>query len=159
VTEDNRRQAIAQDLRQSELALKAARLLKDAGIYNDALSRLYYAIHHATTALLMTESIEPRRHRAVPSLLSTHFLPSGVLTPEDIATVSRAQSYRDLADESRAWNATAAIADEAFAVVEPLIERIRGVLDRGGWIHPASGERAPLTAASAAPAPPPTPPR
>jgi hypothetical protein len=37
----------------------------------------------------MTESIEPRRHRAVPSLLSTHFLPSGVLTPEDIAIVWR----------------------------------------------------------------------
>ena len=40
MTEDNRMQAIAQDLRQSELAMKAARLLKAAGLYNDALSRL-----------------------------------------------------------------------------------------------------------------------
>jgi uncharacterized protein (UPF0332 family) len=85
VTEDNRKQAIAQDLRQSELAMKGARLLKDAGLYNDALSRLYYALHHATLALLMTESIEPRRHRAVSSLLSTHFLSSGKLAAEDIA--------------------------------------------------------------------------
>jgi hypothetical protein len=45
--EDHRRQAIAQDLQQSELAMKAARLLKDAGLYNDALSRLYSALHHA----------------------------------------------------------------------------------------------------------------
>jgi uncharacterized protein (UPF0332 family) len=135
MTEDNRRQAIAQDLRQSELAMKAARLLKDAGLYNDALSRLYYALHHVTIALLLTESIEPRRHRAITSLLSAHFLPSGTLTAEDIAVVGRTQSYRDLADYERAWEATSAIADEAFAAVEPLIARIRGLLDRGGWIH------------------------
>jgi uncharacterized protein (UPF0332 family) len=139
VTEDNRKQAIAQDLRQSELAMKGARLLKDAGLYNDALSRLYYALHHATLALLMTESIEPRRHRAVSSLLSAHFLSPGKLTAEDIVVVSRTQTYRDLADYDRAWNATSAIADEAFAAVEPLITRIAQLLDTGGWREPASG--------------------
>lgn len=139
MTEDNRRQAIAQDLRQSELAMKGARLLRDAGLYNDALSRLYYALHHATLARLMTEGVEPRRHRAVASLLSAHFLPSGVLTAEDIAVVGRTQSYRDLADYNRAWEATLAIADEAFAAVEPLLDRIRATLAREGWIAPAAG--------------------
>ena len=139
MTEDNRKRAIAQDLRQCELAMKAARLLKDAGLYNDALSRLYYALHHATLALLLTESIEPRRHRAVSSLLSTHFLSPGKLTAEDIAVVGRTQSYRDLADYNRAWNATLAIADEAFAAAEPLITRIRELLESGGWLEPASG--------------------
>jgi uncharacterized protein (UPF0332 family) len=137
--EDHRRQAIAQDLQQSELAMKAARLLKDAGLYNDALSRLYYALHHATLALLMTESIEPRRHRAVTSLLSSHFLPSGKLRAEDIATVSRIQTYRDLADYDRAWTATAVIADEAFTAVEPLLARIRELLESGGWLPAAPG--------------------
>ena len=88
-----------------------------------------------TIALLLTESIEPRRHRAITSLLSAHFLPSGTLTAEDIAVVGRTQSYRDLADYERAWEATSAIADEAFAAAPPLIARIRGLLDRGGWIH------------------------
>ena len=46
MSEENRRLAILQDLRQSELALKATRLLKDAGLYNDALSRLYHARYH-----------------------------------------------------------------------------------------------------------------
>lgn len=139
MTEDNRRRAIAQDLRQSELAMKAARLLKDAGLYNDALSRLYYALHHVTIALLLTEGIEPRRHRAITSLLSAHFLPAGTLTAEDIAIVSRTQTYRDLADYERAWEATLSIADEAFAAVEPLIARMRELLERGGWIEPPSG--------------------
>ena len=136
MTEDNRRQAIGQDLQQSELAMKGARLLRDAGLYNDALSRLYYALHHATLALLMTEGVEPRRHRAVSSLLSAHFLPSGKLSAEDIAVVSRTQTYRDLADYDRAWNATQAIVDEAFAAVEPLLARIDELLDSDGWRAP-----------------------
>lgn len=136
MTEDNRRVAIEQDLHQSELALKAARLLKDAGLYNDALSRLYYALYHATSALLVTESVEPRRHRVITSLLTTHFVRTGVLSAEDIAVVGKAQTYRSLADYNRAWEATAVIADEAFASVEPLITRIREVLDRDGWLRP-----------------------
>jgi uncharacterized protein (UPF0332 family) len=138
VTQDNRRLAIQQDLRQSAFAMKAACALRDLGLYNDALSRLYYALHHATTALLLTEGVEPRRHRAVASLLSTHFLHAGVLTAEDVVVVGRTQTYRDLADYERSWEATPAIADEAFAAVEPLITRIREILDRGGWTQPPS---------------------
>ncbi|HSN99245.1 MAG TPA: HEPN domain-containing protein [Candidatus Nanopelagicales bacterium] len=136
MTRDSRREAIQQDLRQCAAAMKAARALRDMGLYNDALSRLYYALYHATTALLLTEGVEPRRHRAVARLLSTHFLPTGVLTAEDVAAVGRTQSYRDLADYERSWEATPGIADEAFTSVEPLIARIQKILDDGGWTRP-----------------------
>jgi uncharacterized protein (UPF0332 family) len=139
MTQDNRRVAIQQDLEQCATALKAARALRDMGLYNDALSRLYYALYHATTALLLTEGVEPRRHRAIAGLLSAHFSRAGVLTAEEVAVVSRTQSYRDLADYERSWQATPAIAEEAFAAVEPLIERIREILDRDGWTRPLSG--------------------
>jgi uncharacterized protein (UPF0332 family) len=86
----------------------------------------------------LTESVEPRRHRVITSLLTTHFVRSGVLTAEDIAAVGKAQTYRDLADYNRAWEATPAIADEALASVEPLIVRIREALHRGGWTAPSS---------------------
>ncbi len=139
MTHDNRRQAIQQELRQCAAALRAARALRDMGLCNDALSRLYYALYHATTALLLTEGVEPRRHRSIAGLLSAHFLRAGVLTAEEVAVVGRTQSYRDLADYERAWEATPAIAADAFASVEPLIARIEEVLERGGWTRPPSG--------------------
>lgn len=134
MTDANRKLAIAQELNHGDIALKAARLLRDAGMYNDALSRLYYALYHAMTALLLTEGIEPRRHRAIASLLGTHFVATGALTAADVALVSRTYGYRDLADYERTWVATADIAATAFADVEPLIERVHGMLQRGGWI-------------------------
>jgi len=134
VTEDNRRTAIAQELHQAALSQRAARLLRDAGLYNDALSRLYYALFHTMTALLLTAGVEPRRHRALPGLLGAHFVTRGALTAADIAVVSRSESYRDLADYERTWEATREIVDTAFAEVEPLLLRAGELLRAEGWV-------------------------
>jgi uncharacterized protein (UPF0332 family) len=139
VTGDNRRKAIEQELKQSALAMQAARALRDLGLYNDALSRLYYGVFHATTALLLTEGVEPRRHRAIAGLLGAHFIPSGALRAEDMATVNRIQGYRDLADYERTWEANAGIAEPAFTEAERLIARIRELIEGGGWTSPPAG--------------------
>jgi uncharacterized protein (UPF0332 family) len=134
VTENNRRIAIAQELHQAELAQRAARLLRDAGLHNDALSRLYYALFHTMTALSLTQGVEARRHRALTGLLGAHFVNSGALTVADIAVVSRSESYRDLADYERTWEATREIVDGAFAEVEPLLLRADELLRAGCWV-------------------------
>lgn len=131
MTEENRRDAIAKELRQAKLARDAVRLLTDAGLYNDALNRLYYALFHTLVALLLTEGVEPRRHRGLPHLLGTHF-PS-LLGPADIALVTRAATYRDLADYERTWEATREIADEASSAVDDLVGRVSKYLDEKGW--------------------------
>jgi len=73
MTDEDRRAAVALELRHASSALAAARLLRDAALYNDALSRLYYALFHTMTALLLTEGVEPRRHRSLPGLLGAKF--------------------------------------------------------------------------------------
>jgi len=133
VTEEDRRTAIALELRHASAALAAARLLRGASLHNDALSRLYYALFHTMTALLLTEGVEPRRHRALPGLLGTKFMASGLLTATDIALVSRAATYRDLADYERTWEATAVVAAAAFDEIEPIMERVRAHLAATGW--------------------------
>ncbi|HEY3234547.1 MAG TPA: HEPN domain-containing protein, partial [Polyangiaceae bacterium] len=73
VTEDNRRRAIAHELRHADQAWSASRALHELGLSNDALSRLYHAIFHVMAALLLSAGVEVRRHRALPGLLGTHF--------------------------------------------------------------------------------------
>jgi hypothetical protein len=58
------------------------------------------------------------------------------LSAKDIAAVSRAAMYRELADYERTWNADAETAHEAFAELDALIARARAVLVAGGWIAP-----------------------
>jgi uncharacterized protein (UPF0332 family) len=133
MTEDNRRKAIAEAVKSGGRALQAARALRDLGLYNDALSRLYYALLHHVTALLLTHGIEPRRHRALPGLVTTHLVPNGPLVSADVTLVARIAGYRDLADYERAWEASRQDADQAFADVEPLVERALKFLQDEGW--------------------------
>jgi uncharacterized protein (UPF0332 family) len=115
------------ELGHGRSAHRAAQLLREAGLYNDALNRLYYALFHAVTALLLTAGIEPRRHRALPGLLGTHF--SHALGPSELAVVARAATWRDLADYERTWQANAEVTAQAFAEIEPLMYRLQELVD------------------------------
>lgn len=117
------------ELGHARSAYSAARLLRDAGLYNDALNRLYYALYHVVTALLLSAGVEPRRHRALPGLLGTHF--AHALGPGELAVVARAATWRDLADYERTWQANAEVIAQAFAEIEPLMSRLQELLASG----------------------------
>ena len=134
MTHDNRRAAIARELEHGGKALAAARLLREAALYNDALSRLYYALFHHVAALLLTEGVDPSSHSALPGLLGKHFVLHGRLTASDVAIVSRTAGYRNLADYERTWDAPMDVVDGAFTEVLGLVARIESVLTEGAWI-------------------------
>jgi uncharacterized protein (UPF0332 family) len=115
------------ELGHARSAHRAAQLLRESGLYNDALNRLYYALYHIVTALLLSAGVEPRRHRALPGLLGTHF--AHALGPAELAVVARAATWRDLADYERTWQANAEVTAQAFAEIEPLMSRLQQLLD------------------------------
>ena len=127
MTDDEvRKSAIGLELGHAQASHQAAQLLRDAGLYNDALNRLYYALYHVVTALLLSTGVEPRRHRALPGLLGIHF--GSVLGPAELAVVARAATWRDLADYERTWQANLEVTAQAFAEIEPLMHRLRELL-------------------------------
>jgi len=139
VTEDNRRTAIAQEVRHGRNALRAAESLRDLGLHNDALDRLYYGLFHHVLALLMIEGVEPRRHGSLAGLLGQHVVGKHELTAADVAVVSRAYAARDLADYERTWDADKKTVVASFGEVVPLIERIQRYLAASGWLSPDEG--------------------
>jgi uncharacterized protein (UPF0332 family) len=55
------------------VSCSAAKLLIDAGIYNDAISRLYYAVLYQTKALLLTVNVDVDKHSTAKMMLALHF--------------------------------------------------------------------------------------
>ena len=116
------RDAVARELRHGRAAFAAASALRGLGMQNDALSRLYYAVFHHATALLLTEGVEPRRHRSMPGLLLTHLGGAG-FDASDAARLGRLATYRDMADYERAFDATDDIVAAAFVDAEVFLEK------------------------------------
>jgi hypothetical protein len=94
---------VADELSHSEEAMRAAEALLGLNLPRDAINRLYYALYHATLALLLTEGLEPTSHHGVLSLLGMHFIKPGRLPAALGATLRRIQAYREAADYTRGF--------------------------------------------------------
>jgi uncharacterized protein (UPF0332 family) len=71
------KQDIPELLSQSESSLGAARLLYENEYYAESVSRAYYAMFYAATALLHSRDIAVSKHSAVISQVGQHFVKTG----------------------------------------------------------------------------------
>lgn len=62
---------------RAESSLEAARLLIDNEYYTESVSRVYYAMFYAATALLHSEGITVSKHSAVIAQVGQHFAKTG----------------------------------------------------------------------------------
>lgn len=67
------------ELRLSAENLAAVPLLARAELYRGAISHLYYAAHHAVSALLAAHGLEAGTHDGVQALFGLHFVKSGAV--------------------------------------------------------------------------------
>lgn len=122
MTDDNIRRNVQDELRLADSALAAARALVDLGLTPDAASRVYYAALHAARALLFSIGLDPGSHRAVRTLVSRHFVQTGLLAPECSKDLAQLEALRTAGDY-----------DTAFALgidqVRPELEKARAFLE------------------------------
>ena len=91
------------DLSQKELtrankALLAARTLLESQLYQDCVSRSYYAVLHAAKAALTTVGVEPESHHAVRRMFGLHLVKSGKIEKEFAAILTAQQADREIGD-------------------------------------------------------------
>lgn len=75
--DDAARKLIEGYLQKAENKLKVAEKLLGTGDYDDAVSRAYYAVFHATQALLLTEGQKTESHKGAVTLFSLLFVKTG----------------------------------------------------------------------------------
>ena len=74
----NRKEEMIQlEKQQATTALAEAEVLIQNSFYNGAISRMYYACYHATSALLLTRNIAPKTHKGTVSELNKYFVSDG----------------------------------------------------------------------------------
>lgn len=133
MTQVARKETVALDLANAEKALKAARALRDLGLVNDALSRLYFAAFFLVRALLSSEGVEAKSHRGVHSLIGLLFVKSGRLEKEHQQILSRLETWRNKADYERGFEEDPTLFDAEWQAALKLKSRIEELLRAGGF--------------------------
>ena len=80
---ESRQAMIAYRQEKAYAAIDDAVFLTEAGRYNLAANRLYYALYYAASALLLSKGIVTKRHSGLITQIHMNFVKSGILTTEE----------------------------------------------------------------------------
>jgi len=91
------------DLSQKELirakkALLAAKTLLEHQLYEDCVSRSYYAVLHAAKAALARKGVEPESHHAVRRMFGLHLVKTGEIEKDFARILTAEQEDREIGD-------------------------------------------------------------
>jgi uncharacterized protein (UPF0332 family) len=136
VTTENRRRNIAAEVRRGNEALESARILLDAGMHADAVSRAYYGAFHYARALLLMLGEEARTHGGLERMLQRDLVREGKLDPDVARLFSRLQKFRQDADYDAEFVFTKKGASEEVAAAGSFVAEAQAVLTTGGWLEP-----------------------
>ena len=89
---------VEKELVRAQKALRAARLLLEQGLHEDAVSRAYYAVLHAAKAALITVGEQPKSHDGVRVLFGLRLVNSGLVEKEYARILTAEQEDREIGD-------------------------------------------------------------
>ncbi len=125
-------------LSRARESLRAAEVLRDAGLAADSASRAHQASVHAERALLATEKRSPQDARSVHRLTTLHFLAPGQLPEEHGGALDHLAVLRARADDQPLGDLSAGDASEAVAAAAAFLSAVETFLRREGHLEPQS---------------------
>ena len=91
---------------RAEQAFRASTLLLEGRFYEDAISKAYYAMLYASSALLAKYRIRRKKHSAVIAAIGQYFVKPGHLSTQIHRNFINVFEDRETADYNVTWQAT-----------------------------------------------------
>ena len=119
------------DEAETEKALVEAKDNANLGHWNLVANRLYYAVFHITSALLIDKGFTAKSHNGIFCILGQEFVRKGLLDREDAKLASRLQNMRQSGDYDDMFDWTKDDVLPLFEKTENLIEKMKGLISVG----------------------------
>ena len=111
--------------------LQAVEINIQNDLFNVAISRAYYAMFYAATALLKSKGVERKKHSGVISALGEHFVKPGLIEVEYAKMITNAFDSRNDGDYDVAFVVTKELAETEFRDAVKFVNRIEQYLLQG----------------------------
>lgn len=124
LTHENRHDVIAYRIEKAHKCLEEAKAVADLNFWNLAGNRLYYAIFHVCTALLLDKGLSAKTHAGVIHLIGSKFVATGLLNRDCGRLISRLYELRQSGDYDDLYDATE---EEILPYIEKVANMIKQV--------------------------------
>lgn len=116
------------ELNRAQKALSAAKALLEYQLYEDCVSRAYYAVLHAAKAALAMEGVEPQSHNAVRRMFGLHLVKTGKIEKDFAKILTAEQEDREIGDYDIHIEIEQDTAQKRVADAEEFVKRIKEYL-------------------------------
>lgn len=106
----------------------AAVLLYDAGQWNSAVNRLYYACFYAASALLLKRGVGAKFHAGVIAKFSECVVRTGEVTADEYRVYSKLLNWRTKGDYSDMFNFSKEDLDDVLQPTRLFIDKVKSLL-------------------------------
>lgn len=124
LTDEERKIIVNLELEKAQAIMAQIEALKNLGYWDNVANRLYYAIFHAVSALLIHDGHSVNTHKGVVVVFGQHYVRTGVFDIEDGRLYSQLQTIREKGDYNCVYQTSE---EEVLPMIVPaqnLIEKI-----------------------------------
>ena len=124
LNDEERRTVVRLQMEKAHNNFNQIPLLREAGYWDNVANRLYYALFHAVSALLINDGHSVSSHRGAVGSFGQYYVTTGIFTIEEGRHYSRLQGLREKADYNCTYNATEKDIAPKIEPTRQLIEKI-----------------------------------
>ena len=125
LTNEERQIIVNLELEKAQKIFDTMELCVREKAFESAANRIYYAVFHAISALLIHAGFSVKSHRGVMALFGEHFVRTGIFTKSDGTLFSDLVIMRDNADYNCFYEATEEKLNPYIEPTRQLIEKIK----------------------------------
>ena len=128
LTNEERKTLVTLELKKARETYEEISILTAANRWGGAANRLYYAVFHAVSALLINDGLQVNSHKGSHATFSLNYIKTGVLPKEYGRLYSQLQTMREESDYNCVYDVEP---DELLSRIEPakqLIDDIENLI-------------------------------
>lgn len=126
------KEIIEEQLKKAQEKLQAAKALFRDGFLDDVISRAYYAIFHAASAVLLSKGITVDSHSGLKTMFGLHFIKTGEISKEYGRSLNKLKDERENGDYDIFVSFEKEDAIDAIKEAEEFINAMREYLKKVG---------------------------
>ena len=113
---------------KAEEVYSAAVLLYNAGQWNSAINRLYYACFYAASALLLKRGVGAKSHGGVIAKFSENIVRTGEMSAEEYRVYSKLLNWRTKGDYSDMFDFTEEDVASVMAPTRTFLDKVKQLI-------------------------------
>jgi len=124
LTNEERKTLVALEIKKARETYEDIAILTAANRWSGAANRLYYAVFHAVSALLIHDGLQVNSHKGSHATFSLHYIRTGILPTEYGRLYNQLQTMREESDYNCVYDVEP---EELLSRIEPawrLIEEV-----------------------------------